>query len=259
MTTAEYLASLGVTMDQAYDWIVANANDPAYIHSIAAQFGITNAMLADIVGCSADDVRNYFSSQGLDPSLLDPVVAPLETDHFFPPDQPFYAQLLALDTYPGVVSLQTIREQVIAGSNVSDYEELFDVSTFVGAADGLFTLEELGFAHLGALPATNETIESVFYGTIIAAFKAVDFGEVLELVGFMESNQEGLANDDPATLEQFSLLMLDIFLDPTSEPLLDDADIAEYAISATISLVNLVGAGQTPNLFEDQLALLVSF
>ncbi|HSH92275.1 MAG TPA: hypothetical protein VK996_19975 [Ramlibacter sp.] len=256
MTTAEYLAQFGVTMDQAYDFIVAHRDEPAFIFEVAHQSGITNEMLGDIVGYSAADVRGYFNANGLDASQLDPA---LELAHLFPDDMGELAGLVALDPYQsGELSVAALRGRVIAATNSADYFETFDPANFYGAEDGFFTPDELGVSHLGTLPATTETLESLFYGTIIATLKSVDYGEAIQVAAFIGSNEAALEAGDEAATDEFIDLLVSVFSDPAasdfwnpaSYPAIPSAEIAEAAAGAGISLVQLVGEANPANLFE---------
>lgn len=72
MTTAvDYLATKGVTVAQVYDFIIGNLNSPGAIFSAAKQFGLTNQMLAEVVGQSVDVVKSFWSGLGFDPAQLD--------------------------------------------------------------------------------------------------------------------------------------------------------------------------------------------
>jgi hypothetical protein len=72
MTTPDYLAQYGITMQQAHDFVFANLDAPDRILSVALQYGVTTTMLGDIAGgYSATDVRAFFSAHGLDASPLD--------------------------------------------------------------------------------------------------------------------------------------------------------------------------------------------
>ncbi len=72
MTTAvDYLATKGVTLAQAYSFIMGNISSPATIYNVAKQFGVTNQMLGEIVGVNADVVKSFWSAQGFDAAQLD--------------------------------------------------------------------------------------------------------------------------------------------------------------------------------------------
>lgn len=72
MTTAvDYLAAKGVTVAQAYSFIMSNISSPGTIYNVAKQFGVTNQMLGEIVGASADAVKSFWSARGFDAAQLD--------------------------------------------------------------------------------------------------------------------------------------------------------------------------------------------
>ena len=77
MTTSEYLASLGITMQQAHDFIFAHLDDAALIYNTANQYDVTNAMLGEIVGgVTTQQVRDFFDSRGLNSAELEPPIVP---------------------------------------------------------------------------------------------------------------------------------------------------------------------------------------
>jgi hypothetical protein len=72
MTTTDYLAQFGITMQEAHDFVFANLEAPALILSVALQYGVTTTMLGEIAGgYAASDVRGFFSEHGLDATPLD--------------------------------------------------------------------------------------------------------------------------------------------------------------------------------------------
>lgn len=71
-----HLAAKGVTLKEAYEFVVANLATPQVIFDVAKQYGVTNAMLAEIANVgmqnvSAADVRNFFSSHNMNSAVLD--------------------------------------------------------------------------------------------------------------------------------------------------------------------------------------------
>lgn len=76
MSAQQLLSSYGVTMQQAYDFVVGHLHSPQTIVSVAIQFNITNDMLAEIVntqmtGVTGAAVKNFFAGFGIDSSVLD--------------------------------------------------------------------------------------------------------------------------------------------------------------------------------------------
>ncbi len=72
MTTAvDYLATKGVTVAQAYGFIMNNISSPETIFNGAKAFGLSNQMLGEILGIGTDVVKNFWSGLGFDPAQLD--------------------------------------------------------------------------------------------------------------------------------------------------------------------------------------------
>jgi hypothetical protein len=57
---------------------------------------------------------------------------------------------------------------------VEKYNAMFDPERFAGGADGTFSAADLGFDHLGDIPADQEHLEALFFGTLINLFQRVD-------------------------------------------------------------------------------------
>lgn len=73
MTTSEHLASLGVTVAQAREFVFAHLDDPALIYNTAVQYDVTTVMLSEIVGgVTTAQVRDFFDSRGFDSTALEP-------------------------------------------------------------------------------------------------------------------------------------------------------------------------------------------
>ena len=224
MSASTYLANYGISVQQAHDFIFAHLDDPALIHSAAAQYGVTNEMLGEIVGgYNADQVEAYFELHGLASAQLDSA-HPLLAD-----DMLQLSNLFTLNNYDGMLSVASLREQVIAQTGLASYEAAFDPNLYDGAADGVFTPAELGVSSLGTLAASMGTIESLFFGTLITAFRSVDMEEALDLFYF-----EG---DDA----QFLSLLVNVFADLAEPAFFPDSEIVEIVVMAGISLVQLVG------------------
>ena len=81
VTSAQsYLAQYNVSMQQAFDFVAANIEQPQNIYQVAKDFGLTNQMLAEIVGhgvpnITANDIKAWFGAQGYDASVLDAVTS----------------------------------------------------------------------------------------------------------------------------------------------------------------------------------------
>jgi hypothetical protein len=70
--TTDYLAQFGITMQEAHDFVWSHLDDARLILTVAAQYGVTTAMLGEIAGgYSAVEVHGFFSDHGLDATVLD--------------------------------------------------------------------------------------------------------------------------------------------------------------------------------------------
>jgi hypothetical protein len=74
LSAASHLSGYGISVKQAYDWLMANVDNPGLIFATAKQYGVTTAMLAEIVGYSVGIVRSYFAHYNLDSTELDGLV-----------------------------------------------------------------------------------------------------------------------------------------------------------------------------------------
>ncbi|HSH90908.1 MAG TPA: hypothetical protein VK996_13060 [Ramlibacter sp.] len=158
--------------------------------------------------------------------------------------------LLHLNTNSGVLSNASLRAAVVTSTgDLPHYLELFDPSGIDGAEDGTWTTTELGFSHLGNLPATVETLESIFYGTYIHLFKSIDTGEALQLSTFATANQAGLESGDHATIELYVDLILDVAADLAPFPF-PDVVISSILVPVVAEMVNLVATGGAPDIFD---------
>lgn len=66
-----HLASLGVTVQQARDFIFSHADEPQVIFNVAFEHNVTTSMLSEITGFSTNDISAYFAFFGLDTLQLD--------------------------------------------------------------------------------------------------------------------------------------------------------------------------------------------
>lgn len=80
-TAAEHLAQYNVTVDQAREFILVHLGNLPFILQVADTFGVTNRMLAEIVGGVTEaDVEYYFAAHGLDSTILDDPEPPPQDD-----------------------------------------------------------------------------------------------------------------------------------------------------------------------------------
>lgn len=246
MTTESHLASLGVTMQEARDFIFANVKNPGLIFSIAYANDVTTAMLSEITGYSTSDISAYFASYGVDATDLDSVDGDIDL-----PDDPLdstddpngsasatLVNYMAFNDSTGILSTAVLRNSVIAATGTDEYFSAFNPDRFTGAGDGVFTPDELGTARLGNVAATTDNIESLFFGTWIHALKTIDTSEALQYGEII-----GMVDNDPSfnpSSPDFLALMDDVFSDPAQTPLLNDSDIAGTMTALGTTLVENV-------------------
>lgn len=159
---------------------------------------------------------------------------------FLTDDMAGLLSLVALNDNSGVLSTENLRELVIANTNSNDYYQAFDPDNYQDTADGVLTVEELGFSSLGALSATTETVEDLFYGTIIKAMQAIDAQEVQDIYNFVNANQTGIQIGDPATMESYIALMVSVFADEANPVLFTDDQLKDSIVAATSAFVEIV-------------------
>jgi uncharacterized delta-60 repeat protein len=169
---------------------------------------------------------------------------------FLTEDMALLANLISLDTYIGDLSIAALRAQVIAHTGSDAYYAAFDPMNYEGSADGVFTPVELGIPSFENLPATVETIESLFYGTIIQACKAVDMEEAISINNFIIANQAGLEAGNQTIIDAYINLMVSVFSDAASPSIFPDPTIAEMTVTAGTMFVEMVGINSTPALFD---------
>lgn len=248
MTAAELLAQYGVTVEQARAFVLSNLDNPGLIFETAVQFGVTSSMLAEIVapvvpGVTAEAVESFFSSRGFPAEQLR--------------EQPLAAgggglaglpdallALVSLNTSQGLLATASLRAAVLAAlPNDSFYDVFFDPLEFGGYEDGLFTAAELGIPGLPAIAATRESLESLYYGTIIRTLKAIDESEVLALDAFVEQNYLAIEAGSATVYDQYVALVVSVLQDSAAVPFFSDDEIAEIITLSTVATVELVATG----------------
>lgn len=227
-STAEpFLAMLGVTIQQAKDFIFSHANEPTTIFNVAKQYGLSTTKLSEITGFSTSDVSAYFSSFGLDAEKLNKVNSSSGTRDLLAPDLTSFASIIAFNNNTGVLSTKALRESANVFSSLPKdvFEEIyylkFNPSNFKGAGDGIFTPEELGgITSLGNIPATVETLESLFYGTAINAYRNYDLNEFLDIGANIATARE---------------IEINAYTSPTSDPFNENnEDLAAFITGASL-------------------------
>ncbi len=179
ISAEEHLAKLDVTVQQANNFIVENIDNPELLFETARQNKVTNKMLSEITNFPTDAVQQYFSDTGFPSVKLDrtSLLVNYEIDTL--------ETLVNFNTNTGILSTTSLSEAVRPMLNDPlDYDYTFDPIKPCYTNDNVYDKEELGVGHLSNVPATNESVESLFYGTLINMFKALDESELNQINAF---------------------------------------------------------------------------
>ena len=247
MSTSSYLAKFNVTFEQASQYVHANLHDLPGIVAVARQYGITSDMLGELAGgYSGAQVRGYLAGFGIETGSL-------EAESLFPSDMLQFSNVMALNTRGDDLSTASLRAQVIARTGATAYDAAFDPNQYAGGLDGVFSAADQGISSLGPLPATAETLESLFYGTIIRLAGSVDMQELLQVQSFAHDNAAGLASEDPAVTRALVTLMLGVVEDRPALPAFSDSMIGQVAVASAVALVG-IASQHAHSLFDELLS-----
>ncbi len=190
MSAESHLAKFGVTVPQALNFLIANVEQPETIFNVASQYAITTAMLGEITTLSPEVVSNYFAASGFDSSELDDTGILLNKDPgdfkslvgFNNNDEAHTDDVENISEVLSTESLRGFVQPLL--SDASAYDAVFGPQFAFQANDGIYDAEELGVDLGVTVPATNESIESLFYGSLINMFSALDQTELEPIVSF---------------------------------------------------------------------------
>lgn len=176
-TAAQHLPTVGVTLQEAHDFIFSHIDQPSIIYNAAIDHGVTIAMLNEITGYSTNDISEYFKSSELIPEKLNDI------SPFINSDLGIFAHFVNFNNNSGILSTASLHEKVKPLIKNPDYDDAHFFGPLWSSQlfDGVYTPDELGVAHLGNVSATLEdfsNFESLFYGTILNIFKALDQTEL---------------------------------------------------------------------------------
>ena len=188
MSAESILNKQGITLQEAKDFIDSNVklNQPELIFKAASDHAVTTSMLNEITGYSIDGINAYFELNVIDydPSDLDDIGKLVNSD---------LGDLETLVAFnnksEGVLSTQSLQEKVkpLINPNVSeefDTDFFAPIYSFQEKAGYIYDPEELGTKDLSNIAATNENIESLFYGTLINVFSRLDNAELVQIETF---------------------------------------------------------------------------
>lgn len=184
MSVEKHLNKLEITVEQANNFISANINDPEKLFVAASDNAVTTDMLREITNYSTDAIREYFAAAGFDSNDLD------QTHTLVNFDSGSLESLLDYDkNTEGILSINSFRAKVEPLTRHPDYDsyynEIFFEKTYAfQVKDGVYDPEESGIKHLGNIPATDENLESIFYGSLINIFSRIEEHELTQITNF---------------------------------------------------------------------------
>ena len=110
-TAAQHLPTVGVTLQEAHDFIFSHIDQPSIIYNAAIDHGVTIAMLNEITGYSTNDISEYFKSSELIPEKLNDISPFINSDlgifaHFVNFNNKFVGQFLYKILHAAVIVLR---------------------------------------------------------------------------------------------------------------------------------------------------------
>lgn len=173
-----YLNGFGITVEQAQEFIDLNIKNPEIIFEVAYEYGVTTAMLSEIKDYPRDVVREYFNSIDTNGRSLDGKSILVNSD------VGSLESLVNFNSKTGVLSNAALKNSVKEILKTDEDEQHIPFTLFYDPTfrpegrdrqeNGFYDAEELGIGSLGNVPATSENLESLFYGSLINMFSALD-------------------------------------------------------------------------------------
>jgi hypothetical protein len=217
-----HLAKLGYSVQQANDFINANVGQAEIIFAAARENGVTTNMLSEISGHSTTVIRDYFEAAGLESKEVD------YTSLLVNSDLGSLEQLVAFNERAGILSNTSLREAV-RPLQILTYDDTFvPFYPQFQLIDGIFDSEELGVGHLTNVPAASGSEESLFYGSLIRIFLALDESELNQINTFPR-------NDDP---KGFQVLLLDALSEPPSTIAWNDEELVDLVTHEAVRIID---------------------
>lgn len=177
-----YLNSFGITIQQAQDFIDLNIQHPEIIYRTARDYGVTTEMLSEIKNVPKDVVDTYFEPVDKEGMFIDGMSIIVNSD------LGALEPLVNFNNQAGILSNASLREATLNKLEIkADYDPFFTLKRDLHE-DGIYNAEELGTGLLGNVPATGEDLESIFYGSLINMFSALDKAEWNQITELRDSN-----------------------------------------------------------------------
>lgn len=261
MNAQQKLASLGVSMDAAYQFIIQNLNSPSTIYGVCEQFAISNEVLGEIVSyglgrsVSASDVAGYYNAHGLNGNkLFNANLGSLvntgnntstntgsnTTPSSFDGLNVNVFGVITTNDNTGILSSASLKAAIVAQIGQSAYDQLFAVSGYDVNRDGVISTADVGGGNFASQPATQASVESLFFGTSIRALKSIDLSEATELIDFLSINSTQLEAGNAGVMSAFNDLVLNMMSDLASPPLFTDQQIADSIIMGAVAAAQVM-------------------
>ena len=223
ISAEEHLAKLGVTVQQAQDFIIANVGLPEVIFAEAFNGGVTNSMLSEITNISTDIIGNYFTNANLDKNGLD------QTSLLINSDLGAFESLVDFNNNSDILSTASLANDVQPLLiDPSLYDFVFGPVYVFQTSDGIYDSEELGVSHLGNVDATNESIESLFYGSLLNIFSAIDETELSQINAFSEDGNP----------DDLQALLIDSLSDTSTPTAWTNEELKNHVTQEAVNIMN---------------------
>ncbi|WP_292993399.1 hypothetical protein [Nitrosomonas sp.] len=225
MSAETHLHKLGVTIQQARDFINLNIDHPEVVYDTAFVNGVTISMLSEITNYPINVIKEYFASVGLVAEALDDTSILINSD-----DLRGFESLIAFNNNSGILSTASLREKVqpLIDDDPFFYNLTFDPVIPIQDDDGIYDSEELGVKHLGDIAATNENIESLFYGTLLNIYRTLDETELKQI-----SEINNIEDRD-----EFKELFANSLASVPTNSIWTDETLADIVVNEAYSLIN---------------------
>ncbi|HNP52617.1 MAG TPA: hypothetical protein PKJ85_12605 [Nitrosomonas nitrosa] len=231
ISAEEHLAKLGITVQQAFNFIAAKVReqDADAIFNAARLSAVTNEMLSEITGGIPISVINdYFALADINNAALD------QTSEIVNSDLGTLEQLVEFNNNIGILSNASLREDtqsLLIDSSL--YFFMLDENYPFYLKDGIYDAAELG-VDLEAVPATNDSIESLFYGGLINMFRALDESELNLINTFPDDGKP----------EDFQALLFDVLKESPSTVTWTDEQLAGMVAEKAAEIVGEFWSGE---------------
>ena len=229
LSAEEHLGKFGFSLQQARNFIVANFERPEILFDTFLIGGITTKMLSEITNLSEDVICGYFASLDFDCGLLDETSILINEDG----DVTSLENLVGFnENNSGLLSDDSLKEEILSLVFPDERDVFLSPVYLLQDADGIYDAAELGVNGIDSILATDENIESLFYGTLINLFSVLNESELTLLKAFpSDGNAE----------EYKSLFLNAISGDTVERP---EEKIFEYVTEvASTAMINFIGSG----------------